>query len=75
LETDYGDELEAKVSDPLEQSVQRGLVRNWTLDAGYAVGFLADVQAVEPGGPMGIEMAHDPYLVEARHVVMVNRGR
>ena len=50
------EQWQAEVADSPEHAVQRGLVDDRALDEGGAVALVAEVQAIKPNGPAGIQV-------------------
>jgi len=58
----HGDQAESQVADLGQQPVQRGLVSKQPGDDGL-LAVVADLEAVEPGGPLAVQDAVDADLV------------
>ena len=65
IEPVYGNEDQAEVGHPVQQPVQRGLIRHRAGDDRLAV-VAGDLEALEPGRPALIEDALDADLVARR---------
>ena len=57
------DQRDAEIADLLEHAVQRGLVGDGAGQDGRPVGGVADLQAIEAGGPAGVQTSDKADLV------------
>src|ERR1035441_8804775 len=67
------DQGQAQVARFLEQAMERGLVGYGAMDEGGAVAVVGEGQPVEPGGPPGVEVPLEAYLVPSGVVMAAGR--